>query len=594
MHDALQTARRFPLPLLGALVATAAMVTIMDHEGSSQPTFLWGALLSGVLGIPLLSAAKLVSEKLAGRKLAGLIINATTLVVVVLYACTVPSELTAAPGVHIVRWLLLVFAAHMLVAVVPGASESKVISFWQYNKTLFIRILIAGLFAAIIFAGLAFALAALDNLFVLHIHGKRYGQLWALVAGLFTTWFFLAGVPEKIDTPEDPNEYPKGMRVFAQYILLPIVLVYLAILYAYMAKILISWDWPQGWVSKLILGFSGAGILSLLLLHPLQRETGQSWIHKLGRWFYLSLAPLVIMLFLAVWRRVSEYGITEGRYLAIGTGLWLVIAIVYFLILPWKNIKFIPVSLCIGALLMCFGPWAMLPVAEQSQITRLHTLLTKNAILVDGKVRKVAGNISHKDTREISAILEYLHDMHGYESIQTWFDDILREDTSKAGVNYTNPTTVAEKMGVRFTQVHQEFGRRISLSADRDTTYDIHGYDGLLRLMYVSVENAERKHLGGKISFRTSKDLDTLTVFEVKGASRGDTVRLNVKQMLDGVIADHDSLSIDRLSPNAMTCTAESGSLRVRLYINDALLERTEEKIRIVNYTGYILYTAAE
>jgi hypothetical protein len=592
-YDALKTARRFPLPLLSALAATVALVTIIDHEASAQPTFLWGALLSGVLGIPLLIASTLLTERLAGRKLAGLLLQALALIVVVAFALAVPTELTNAPGMHVVRWLLLLFTAHMLVAIVPNASGDNVIAFWQYNKTLFIRILITGLFAAIVFAGLAFALAALNNLFDMHVAGKRYGQLWAVVAGIFTTWSFLAGVPESTDKPGDLAEYPRGMKMFALYILLPIVLVYLGILYAYMAKILISWDWPQGWVSKLILGFSGAGILSLLLLYPLDRDTEQPWIRKLRRWFYLSLAPLVIMLFLAVSRRVGEYGMTEGRYAAIGLGVWLAIAIIYFLILPGKNIKFIPVSLCIGALLMSFGPWGMFHIAEQSQTTRLETLLSKNSILVDGKVRPVRGNLPRKDTREISAILGYLHDMHGYESIQPWFDEILREDTAKAGVRYTGPTAVAEKMGVHYTLVHQEPGSMISLSVERDTTYDVHGFDGLVRLLRISVDQADQRRQFGRIGIRASKDLDSLVVSTVVGGSTGDSVWLDIRKLLDGVMAAHDSLGVSNLSPMEMTIVAESSALRIRLYILDAMLEKGEERIRILNYSGYVLYAAA-
>jgi hypothetical protein len=592
--DALNTARRFPLPLLSAFVATTALVIIMDHEGPAQPTFLWGTLLAGVLGIPFLCSTTLLAERLTGRKITGLTIQAAAIILLLGFAFSVPTELTNAPGMHVVRWLLLFFAAHMLVAIIPNASGNNVIAFWQHNKSLFIRILITGLFAAIVFAGLAFALAALDNLFGMHIPGKRYGQLWALVAGIFTTWFFHAGVPEQTEKLEDLADYPKALKVFAQYILLPIVLVYLAILYAYMAKILISWDWPQGWVSKLILGFSGAGILSLLLLHPLERNNDQTLISKLSRWFYLSLTPLVIMLFLAVSRRVGEYGMTEGRYAAIGLGVWLVIIIFYFLLLPGKNIKFIPVSLCVGALIMSFGPWDMFNTAERSQTARLETLLSKNSILVDGKVKKATGNLTRRDTREISAILAYLHDMHGYESIQPWFHEILREDTTKAGVRYSGPSAVAEKMGVRYTLVHQEPGSMISVSAERDTTYDIHGYEGLVRLLRISAEQSDRRREIGKFVFRTSKDLDSLTVFTGKGESQSDSVRLNIRQLVDRIMAAHDSLGVTNLSPGEMTIAAESGTLRIKLYLLDVMLEKSEERIKILNYSGYVLYAVEE
>ena len=49
-----------------------------------------------------------------------------------------------------------------------------------------------------------------------------------------------------------------------------------------------------------------------------------------GDGFSSFLIPLIVVLFLAVWRRVSDYGITEPRYIAIVYGLWLVAMVALF------------------------------------------------------------------------------------------------------------------------------------------------------------------------------------------------------------------------------------------------------------------------
>ncbi len=459
-RDALETFARFPLPLISAVAGTIAAVILMDHEGAARPTMLWGVLFCGILGLPLLTGTSLFVEKSKSSPSVGWSVKIAALLLLVAYACMIPPDLSDAPAMHFIRLLLLASAAYLFVAFGPFMTGDEINGFWHYNKTLFLRILVAVLFAHVVFAGLAFALAALDNLFGIHISGKRYAELWVLVIGLFTTWYFLAGIPKNLDECDASTDYPKGLKVFAQYILLPIVLVYLVILYAYMGKILISWDWPQGWVSKLILGFSGTGILSLLLLYPISGQTENIWIRTVTRWYYVVLIPVVVMLFFAVWRRVSQYGITEGRYLAIALGVWLVIVIVYFLLLPRKNIKFIPVSLCLGTLLVSFGPWGVFTVSEQSQVSRLGTLLTRDSILVDGKARKSSGGVPSSDTREISAVLTYLHDMHGYESIQPWFEDLLREDPTMPGVRYKSAADVATMMGIEYTRVRKEYGWR--------------------------------------------------------------------------------------------------------------------------------------
>ena len=237
-------------------------------------------------------------------------------------------------------------------AIAPFLGAGEINGFWHYNKTLLLRLLTALVYSIVLNSGLSLALAALDHLFGINVPGKRYGELVILIIGLFNTWFFLTGVPEHLDSLDTLTDYPKGLKVFAQYILFPLVAVYLIILYAYLVKILIVWDWPQGWVSKLILGFSTSGILSLLLLYPIRDRVENVWIKTASRWFYVVMIPIVIMLFPALWRRISEYGFTEVRYIGVALGVWLAAIVVYFIFSRLKSIKVIPGSLCAVSLFM--------------------------------------------------------------------------------------------------------------------------------------------------------------------------------------------------------------------------------------------------
>ena len=588
-REAMESFARFPLPLISAAAGTIAALIIMDHEGPARPTILWSILFCGILGIPLFTGTTLFVEKSKSSPSMGWSVKLAAFLLLVAYAWIIPQDLTNAPAMHVNRLLLLAFAAHLFVAFGPFIAGNEINGFWHYNKTLFLRILVAALFAHVVFAGLAFALAALDNLFGMHIPGKRYGELWVLVTGLFTTWYFLAGIPKNLDALDDSTDYPKGLKVFAQYILLPIVLVYLAILYAYLGKILISWDWPQGWVSKLILGFSGTGMLSLLLLYPVSRQTENVWIRMVARWFYLVLIPVVVMLFFAVWRRVSEYGMTEGRYLAIALGVWLVIVILYFLLLPSKNIKFIPVSLCLGTLLVIFGPWSVFTVSEQSQVSRLETLLTRNSLLVQGKAKKSGGGLPSADVREISAVLTYLHDMYGYESIQPWFEATLREDSTMPGVKYKGAPVVAAMMDIEYTRARPEYGGVIFIATDKEKTLDIRGYTALLRSQYVHTGEARTTHTFGTFSYRASDNLDTLTfVLHQNGVPR-DSLHVDIGRLVKTVFRDHGNMGADNVQPGAMSAEAASTSLRVRVCLSDARLQRKNEETTVLSYTADIL-----
>ncbi|MBK9320884.1 MAG: DUF4153 domain-containing protein [Bacteroidetes bacterium] len=110
---------------------------------------------------------------------------------------------------------------------------------------------------------------------------------------------------------EKENDYPNGLRIFTQFVLLPLVTIYLGILYVYELKILITMNWPRGWVSYLVIGFSTAGILALLLVWPLRNDDRYKWVKTFTRLFYIALLPLIALLFFSIYIRVKEYGITE-------------------------------------------------------------------------------------------------------------------------------------------------------------------------------------------------------------------------------------------------------------------------------------------
>ena len=117
-------------------------------------------------------------------------------------------------------------------------------------------------------SGAAIALAALDKLFGVDVPGTGYLRLWFTFGFVFNTWFFLGGVPRDFAALEASRDYPAGIKAFTQYVLLPIVAVYLVILTAYLVKVLPTWNWPSGWIGWLVSSVAAAGILSLRLVHP--------------------------------------------------------------------------------------------------------------------------------------------------------------------------------------------------------------------------------------------------------------------------------------------------------------------------------------
>src|SRR5581483_6799950 len=129
------------------------------------------------------------------------------------------------------QWAL---ALHLLAAFSPFLGKGVTRGFWQFNRYLFLRLLLSALYAAVFYLGLVLALAAVDHLLGIKIHDKLYADIWVYSTGVLMTWHFLAGVPKKISDLDRDDSYPGGLKIFTQYLLVPLVTLYLIILYLYL------------------------------------------------------------------------------------------------------------------------------------------------------------------------------------------------------------------------------------------------------------------------------------------------------------------------------------------------------------------------
>jgi len=188
------------------------------------------------------------------------------------------------------------------------------------------------------------------------------------------------------------------------------------------AQIVIRREWPRGTVGYLVSVFSVLGMLALLFVHPIREASSSRWVRVYARRFYLSLFPLVALLILGTWRRVSEYGITEKRYLLLALGIWIAGVALYFLVSRRRDIRAIPISLCGLALLASVGPWSAASVSRADQVARLRGVLERHGLLRGGKIQAAAQPLDFATRKAISGGLDYLNGVHRGAGVRAWFD----------------------------------------------------------------------------------------------------------------------------------------------------------------------------
>ncbi|MGZ4086128.1 MAG: DUF4153 domain-containing protein, partial [Bacteroidia bacterium] len=381
------TLKRFPMVLLCALLGAGVSLYLVDisYDEKQDAAFLYHLLISASLGLTLFLSIELYNETKQTPSVFRIISNLVGLGLLAIYYVCLPQRFEQ---IELYRYFLFSIGLHLLVSFSAFIAQGSINGFWQFNKTIFLRILLSALYTGVLYLGLVLAIAAVDHLFNVHINDKNYLRLWIILGCIFNTWFFLAGIPNDLRLLNEETNYPKGLKAFTQFVLLPLVTIYLLILYAYLARIMITWELPKGWVSYLVIGFSVCGILSLLLIYPIRNDAGNGWIKIFTRWFYRAVYPLIVLLIISIYKRIHDYGITENRYYILVLAIWLAAVAAYFLFSRIKNIKVIPVSLCLIAFLSSFGPWSSFSVSKRSQLNRLEELLRANGILVKGKISK--------------------------------------------------------------------------------------------------------------------------------------------------------------------------------------------------------------
>ncbi|MCX6155529.1 MAG: DUF4153 domain-containing protein [Candidatus Kapabacteria bacterium] len=425
-HSLTPTFKRFPFAILSAIIATIIAIYSIEYSKESSHEFLTKIMMISYLGISLFSAYHIFTEcrlrKIQSRSILLLIL----IILLIIYYFNI--DLYPA---QFYRFWLFVIATHSLFSISFSARGGSQSDFWQFNKTVLLRLLLSGFYVFILWSGLSLAIAAIENLFNVHWSKEIYQDNFIFLTGFIGTIIFLSGIPTIKESINAEIKFNKALKVFVQYILFGISGLYLIILYVYLFKILISWQLPNGWVSSLVSVYGGLGILVFLFLYPLRADISSKWIKAFLKWFFITMVPLLLLMSIAIITRISAYGITENRYFMLLINFSLYLTSFYFIFLKNQNIRLIPIALAIISFLSVIGPWSAISISEASQINRLDRILSTNGRIIKNKIvkNKVEGDVYN----DISSIINYLEFSHKLSGLKKWLSE--RTDFDRKLIN---------------------------------------------------------------------------------------------------------------------------------------------------------------
>jgi hypothetical protein len=567
--EAKATLYRFPLSLVCASSGTAYLILNLK----ALPNEVARMVAVVALGIPLFLSMELFAERKHHPLLQRLLLNGIGVALLgTYYFCTQnDTQMT-----FWARYLQVSLSLHLFVAVSAFLFRDEENGFWQFNKIIFVRVLLSILYAGVLFAGLAACLLTFNYLFEIKAD-LIYARLWFFCVGIFQTWYFLSGVPKNSASLQADQSYPTGLKIFTQYLLIPLISLYMIILYLYMGKILLQWDLPKGYVGWLVSIMSVLGLFNLLLLEPVREKLENRWVRTYAYAFHILLIPLIGMLFVGIAKRLRDYGMTEMRYLLVVLAAWLLAISMHLLLGRRRNIKIVPLSLSALLFITSFGPWGAYTISKNNQLLQLERMLIGDGLLIHGQLQPLEKNqpnpISSDHERRMSSIFDYLLNHHGVTTLKPWFGESTisalqsYEEKSPALNGSVTSAPIMKALGLQYFYRHETVAQdRYSYGTNKDDLVDVHSYDSLYHL---KLSHFDDSNVAGPYKIVL---LDQAAEIIITKNDR-TLITLQVDPFVKSIRAKQKGLSnqINRhitLKQDAMILESENEYIKVRLVIN--------------------------
>ena len=221
----------------------------------------------------------------------------------------------------------------------------------------------------------AAAIAATDALFSLHLSGKVYAHLAGGTFFLLFPSLVVGGLPRLIaalDEAEGPAERPRVRAV--RYLLAPLMVVYLTIVYAYLLRVALTGHWPSNLLSPMALGAAAFGLFAhVVLADVLDRAEHRAMALTVRVGTALAVVPLGFGV-AALGMRVAQYGMTPFRYVR-GAMLVLAFVVAVLCAVAWLRRRPVPlvgglVVALVVALVGLAGPLSLVGTSVRSQLAR--------------------------------------------------------------------------------------------------------------------------------------------------------------------------------------------------------------------------------
>ena len=346
---------------------------------------------------------------------------------------------------------------------VAGHFNTK-IDYADYAVKIILAIIESLIYCVTIFVGIVAILYTTKELFKLNFNLSNLIVTCAVVIFLLlNATIILSKFPLKYCKENLKIKWLTPFKFLFTRIIAPLFLIYGSILLLYIIKVVVLKTIPNNIITNLILWY---GLLSVVVLFV--SKTVEDKFIKI----YDKVQPLILlilsgMMFYSIGIRISYYGITEGRYMVVIGGVFIVISMIYYLFFNKKTYITIPTTLLILTLISSIGPVSAYSISKIDQKNRLEKMLIEENLLVNGEI-KPQKNVNPAKIKEIKDKLDYFTRKHSAKELA-----YLDEKFTTSEIN------MKRVFGFRGDEFESLYGKN-RFYANNKLEIDTTGYDRLL------------------------------------------------------------------------------------------------------------------
>ncbi|MER2064331.1 MAG: DUF4153 domain-containing protein, partial [Alkalibacterium sp.] len=316
----LTTSSRFPLAT--ALLLVVVMFMILTVHSGSGPTYTNQALSTG-LGVLLLVSIQVFSEIRPLSKGMRWIIKLLSLVFPLLYYFYLRQAPMDFNQSGQVRTTVLYFTLPVLLIAIPTLHKRLTFS---DSLILFIKAFFSSLLISVIlFIGVSAILSAY-NMLIYQLDFRWFGYSAVIIFLFIAPIYLLSRLPVFDESShgseiDEARAIPPLLEILIAYVIIPVLLVFSAILIAYILTTITGDFWQDNLMEPMLISYTIIGIVTLFLAENVEKKIAR----LLNRFFPYLLLVVAIFQTVSSTLKTLDFGLTHGRYFVLLFGIFSII-----------------------------------------------------------------------------------------------------------------------------------------------------------------------------------------------------------------------------------------------------------------------------